>query len=74
MEGAMAGLFQVLWGEAGGKFKQAAVLNGTDRKPLIIPIKDKSEQTENICTRPFCGGLERRGEIGLGGASFKTST
>jgi len=53
MENSMAGLFQVLWGEKGGKFKQAAVLKGTDKEPLIIPIKNKEEQLENICTRPW---------------------
>ncbi|HXJ59176.1 MAG TPA: hypothetical protein VNU68_21155 [Verrucomicrobiae bacterium] len=49
----MAGLFQVLWGEAGGKFKPASVLNGTDHKPLIIPIEDEKELIEKICTRPM---------------------
>lgn len=53
MEQSMAGLFQVLWGGPSGKFKEAAVLNGTDKKPLIIPIKGKEEQLENICTRPW---------------------
>jgi hypothetical protein len=53
MSQPMAGLFQVLWGEPGGKFKQAAVLNGADKEPLIIPIKGKDEQLENICTRPW---------------------
>ena len=27
---SMAGLFQVLWGQGRGKFKQSAVLNGTE--------------------------------------------
>ena len=48
----MAGLFQVLWGKSNNKFKSAAVLTGTDNKPLIIPIEGDQYQTENICTRP----------------------
>ena len=48
----MAGLFQVLWGQSDNKFKSAAVLTGTDDKPLIIPIEGSQYQTENICTRP----------------------
>jgi hypothetical protein len=73
MEGAMAGLFQVLWGEAGGKFKQAAVLNGTDREPLIIPIKAESEQTENICTRPFAVDWNDDGKLDLVVGNFAGS-
>ena len=50
----MAGLFQVLWGQPGGKFKKAAVLNGTDGQPLIIPVgSDSNDVIKNICTRPF---------------------
>lgn len=65
MEKAMAGLFQVLWGERGGKFKEAAVLNGTDGKPLIIPIKSKDEQLENICTRPTAVDWNGDGKLDL---------
>ena len=61
----MAGLFQVLWGQAGGKFKEAAVLNGTDKEPLIIPIKDKDEQLENICTRPWAVDWDADGKLDL---------
>jgi hypothetical protein len=53
MENSMAGLFQVLRGHPDGTFKKAAVLNGTDGEPLIIPVEDSKYQTENICTRPF---------------------
>ena len=38
---SMAGLFQVLWGKSDGTFKKAAELNGTDGKPLIIPVDGK---------------------------------
>jgi hypothetical protein len=51
MSQPMAGLFQVLWGQAEGSFKKAAVLEGTDGKPLIIPA-DEDNIIENICTRP----------------------
>lgn len=61
----MAGLFQVLWGEAGGKFKEAAVLKGTDGEPLIIPIKGKDEQLENICTRPTAVDWNGDGKLDL---------
>ena len=50
---SMAGLFQVLWGTSGGKFKQTEELKGTDKEPLIIPIKNKDDQLQNICTRPW---------------------
>lgn len=52
MENAMAGLFQVLYGQPDGTFRKAEVLNGADGEPLIIPVKDQ-QWTENICTRPF---------------------
>jgi hypothetical protein len=64
-EKSMAGLFQVLWGQAGGKFKPAAALNGTDGESLIIPIKGESEQTENICTRPTAVDWNGDGKLDL---------
>ena len=39
----MAGLFQVLWGQSDGGFKQAAILNGTDNEPLIISIQRRGQ-------------------------------
>ena len=71
MEGSMAGLFQVLWGGAGGKFKEAAVLNGTDKEPLIIPHKNKSEQVENICTRPTAVDWDGDGKLDLVVGKFR---
>jgi hypothetical protein len=65
MQGSMAGLFQVLWGQPGGKFKQAATLNGTDKEPLIIPLKDKSEMIECICTRPTAVDWDGDGKLDL---------
>jgi VCBS repeat protein len=73
MEGSMAGLFQVLWGEAGGKFKEAAVLNGTDKEPLIIPIKNKSEMIQNICTRPWAVDWNGDGKLDLVVGNFAGS-
>lgn len=61
----MAGLFQVLWGQADGSFKQAAVLNGTDKKPLIIPVKGEQGQLENICTRPTAVDWDGDGDLDL---------
>ena len=69
----MAGLFQVLWGEGRGNFKQAAVLNGTDKEPLIIPIKDKSEMTQNICTRPWAVDWNGDGKLDLVVGNFAGS-
>ena len=48
----MAGLFQVLKGQADGSFDKAEPLAGTDGKPLIIPVEGEN-WIENICTRPF---------------------
>jgi hypothetical protein len=52
-DGDMAGLFQVLYGTADGKFGKAEVLKGTDGQPLIIPTKGDEQLTEKICTRPL---------------------
>ncbi len=61
----MAGLFQVLWGQPNGGFKSAVVLNGTDDKPLIIPIEERKYQTENICTRPTAVDWDADGDLDL---------
>jgi hypothetical protein len=65
MEKAMAGLFQVLHGKPDGTFRKAEVLNGTDGEPLIIPIKDRQHQIENICTRPFAVDWDADGQLDL---------
>jgi hypothetical protein len=64
MEQAMAGLFQVLWGQSDGTFKKAAVLNGTDGKPLIIPVEGQN-WIQNICTRPFAVDWDGDGNLDL---------
>lgn len=65
MQQEMAGLFQVLYGKADGTFRQAEVLRGTDGEPLIIPIKGREQQTENICTRPFAVDWDGDGHLDL---------
>src|SRR5262245_49233637 len=65
MEKSMAGLFQVMYGKADGTFGPPEVLKGSDGEPLIIPIKDKNQQTENICTRPFAVDLDGDGKLDL---------
>ena len=70
-EQPMAGLFQVLWGQAGGQFRPAAVLLGTDQEPLIIPVKDKSELTRNICTRPTATDWNADGKLDLVVGNFE---
>ena len=62
---SMAGLFQVLWGTSGGNFKKPAELKGTDKEPLIIPIKGKDEQLLNICTRPWAVDWNGDGKLDL---------
>ncbi len=61
----MAGLFQVLWGQSDGTFKKAAVLNGTDDKPLVIPSKGEKFDAEPICTRPFAVDWDHDGDLDL---------
>jgi hypothetical protein len=73
MGSSMAGLFQVLWGEKGGGFKPAAELKGTDKEPLIIPIKSKSDQIENICTRPTAVDWNGDGKLDLVVGNFAGS-
>jgi hypothetical protein len=64
MEKEMAGLFQVLHGKPDGTFGKAEVLNGTDGKPLIIPLNGLP-MTENICTRPFAVDFDGDGKLDL---------
>ncbi len=64
MENPMAGLFQVLRGQSDGAFKKAEVLNGTDGKPLIIPVEGEN-WIENICTRPFAIDWDGDGHLDL---------
>src|SRR5687768_7432992 len=65
MEQPMAGLFQVLYGNADGTFRKAEVLKGTDGEPLIIPIQGREQMTENICTRPFAVDWDADGDLDL---------
>jgi hypothetical protein len=70
----MAGLFQVLYGKADGTFRKAEVLNGTDGKPLIIPVTSKpgkgDDWVNNICTRPFAADWDGDGHLDLVVGSF----
>jgi hypothetical protein len=61
----MAGLFQVLYGEADGTFRKAEVLKGTDGKPLIIPADNDQHFTDKICTRPFAVDWDGDGKVDL---------
>jgi hypothetical protein len=64
-EQPMAGLFQVLWGNPDGTFKKAAVLKGTDDKPLIIPSKSEEDIVQSICTRPTAVDWDSDGNLDL---------
>ena len=66
MDKDMAGLFQVLYGNADGTFRPAEVLKGTDGKPLIIPADNDTQLTEKICTRPFAVDWDGDGHLDLG--------
>jgi hypothetical protein len=68
-EKPMAGLFHVLWGQTDGTFKKAQVLNGTDGKPLTIPIRGQSTEDSqwvyNFSTRPFAVDWDGDGHLDL---------
>jgi hypothetical protein len=65
----MAGLFQVLWGKGKGTFETAAVLEGTDGAPLIIPAV-KKHVTDKICTRPTAVDLDGDGHLDIVSGNF----
>ena len=48
----MAGLFQVLWGDANGSFRAAEVLTGTDGEPLIIHAAKSDRSTPGALASP----------------------
>lgn len=60
----MAGLFQVLWGQADGQFKAAEPLAGSDDKPLMIPPAEDCD-TNSICTRPLAVDWDSDGDLDL---------
>jgi FG-GAP-like repeat len=65
MDKDMAGLFQVLYGNADGTFRPAEVLKGMDGEPLIIPARGNEQLTEKICTRPFAVDWDGDGHLDL---------
>lgn len=62
----MAGLLQVLYGNADGSFQKPKVLNGSDGNPLLLPRgKGEGDITDRICTRPFACDLDGDGQLDL---------
>lgn len=68
MDETMAGLFQVFWGQADGTFQKAAVLNGTDGEPLIIPAGE--DVVGMICTRPTAVDFDGDGHLDIVSGNF----
>jgi hypothetical protein len=64
MDKGMAGLFQVMYGNADGTFRPPEILKGTDGKPLTIH-RDRAHLIENICTRPFAVDWDGDGYLDL---------
>jgi hypothetical protein len=67
----MAGTFQVLYGQSGGKFKKAETLNGSDGQPLVIPGKGEDDLTKRICTRQFVADWNGDGKLDLVTGNFE---
>ena len=69
----MAGLFQVLRGEADGTFRRAEVVKGTDGEPLIIPyrvdsgqvLRDEDLKGPQSCTRIWVDDVNSDGKLDL---------
>lgn len=64
----MAGLFHVLWGDAGGTWRKPEILKGSDGEPLILPQSENV--TDRICTRPFVVDYDGDGKLDIVAGNF----
>jgi len=67
----MAGLFQVLYGRKDGTFSEVKVLNGTDGKPLLIPIPEPRNIAVVVCTRPSAADWDGDGDLDIVTGNFE---
>ena len=61
----MAGLFQVLWGNAAGELKPPTPLTSNDGKELVIAEQSGGSVDDAICTRPTAADLDGDGKLDL---------
>ena len=67
----MAGLFHVLYGDAEGAFSAPKALQGTDGKPLVIPMPEPRDIAVTVCTRPTAVDWDGDGKLDIVSGNFR---